>query len=81
MLRGGKERPQRLSTAVDLHVPMAKKPSDVKYQCAWNGKVFDSEEQVLKECEGPYQPFIKHYDRYPKKGFFGTVVWRKAKKD
>lgn len=60
---------------------MAKKPSDVKYQCAWNGKVFDSEKEALENCQGPYQPFIKGYDRYPKKGFFGTVVWRKKKKD
>ena len=71
--------PQRLLTPFEIHVPMADK-TKVKYQCAWTGKVYDSEEQAVKECDGPFQPFIQGYDRYPKRGFFGTVVWEKKKK-
>ena len=57
---------------------MADKPQKIYYQCAQTGKVYESEEEALKNCKGPFQPFIKHYDRYPKKGFFGTVTWRKG---
>ena len=56
---------------------MADKPKTIKYQCVWTGKLYDSEEQALRECEGPIQPFLQGHDRYPKRGFFGTVVWRK----
>jgi len=55
---------------------MADEPQTIYYQCAQTGKVYKSEEEALKNCKGPFQPFIKHYDRYPKKGFFGTVTWR-----
>jgi hypothetical protein len=57
---------------------MADKPQKIYYQCAWSGKVYDSEEKALAACEGPIQAFIKGYERFPKKGFFGTVVWRKG---
>ncbi|MBI0584523.1 MAG: hypothetical protein ISF22_09900 [Methanomassiliicoccus sp.] len=56
---------------------MSDEPKKVLYQCAFTGKVYKSEEEALAKCKGPFTPFIKHYDRYPKKGFFGTVVWRK----
>ena len=58
-------------------MPMAEQAKTIKYQCVWNGKVYDSEEEALKNCEGPIQPFFKGHDRYPKRGFFGTVTWRK----
>jgi len=56
------------------------KPKRIRYQCALTGKVFDSEEEALAGCEGPYQPFMEGYDRYPTKGFFGLITWRKEKK-
>jgi hypothetical protein len=69
---------QRLLTRFRIPVPMADEPKKIWYQCAWSGKVYDSEEKALAGCEGPIQAFIKKYDRYPKKGFFGTVTWRKG---
>ncbi|MDW5561767.1 MAG: hypothetical protein SA339_00965 [Methanomassiliicoccus sp.] len=57
---------------------MADQPQKVYWQCVFTGKVYNTEEEAINACEGPVQPFIKHYDRYPKKGFFGTVTWRKG---
>ena len=57
---------------------MADKPEKIYYQTLWTGKVYNSEEEAIKADEGPVQAFIKHYGRYPKKGFFGTVTWRKG---
>jgi hypothetical protein len=59
---------------------MVEKAQKIKYQCVWDGRVFDSEEQALRECDGPIQAFIQNHDRYPKRGFFGTVTWRKKKR-
>jgi hypothetical protein len=55
------------------------KPKRIRYQCAMTGKVFDSEEEALKGCEGPYQAFQEGYDRYLTKGFFGLITSRKKK--
>ncbi|NLK25497.1 MAG: hypothetical protein GX307_02850 [Euryarchaeota archaeon] len=53
---------------------MAKK-NRIVYQCAMTGKIYDTEEEALEKCEGPYQAFETCHDRYPKRGFFGTVTW------
>jgi len=59
---------------------MAQKPKRIRYQCAWTGKLYDSEAEAEANCPGPYQAFEQGYDRYPKKGIFGTVAYFKEKK-
>lgn len=59
---------------------MAEKAQQIKYQCVWDGKVYNTEEEAMKCCNAPIQAFITNYDRYPRKGFFGTVTWRKKPK-
>lgn len=54
---------------------MADKELKIKYQCVFTGKMYDSEEEALKNCDGPLQKVIQGVKRYPKKGFFGTRVW------
>lgn len=64
-----------------LHYPQTMKkakPKKVKYQCIWDGRLFNSEEEALNKSFGPMQPFQEGHDKYPPKGFFGTVVWRKG---
>jgi hypothetical protein len=57
---------------------MAEKAQKIYFQTFWTGKVYDTEEEAVKANEGPVQPFISTMDRYPKKGFFGTVTGRKG---
>ncbi len=48
----------------------------VRYQAVWTGKLYDSEEEAMRDTIGPVQVVIQGVDRFPKKGFFGTKVWR-----
>lgn len=48
-----------------------------RYQCIYTGKLYDSEEEALKDpkCIGPLQPFVQGKTGYAKRGFFGPKVW------
>jgi hypothetical protein len=54
---------------------VGRKKNKTVYQCAYDGKVYDTEEEALQKCFGPYQPFETKVGRLPENGFFGTVTW------
>ncbi len=54
---------------------VGRKKNKIVYQCAYNGKVYDTEEEALQKCFGPYQAFETKVGRFPENGFWGTVVW------
>lgn len=60
------------------HIMKKAKPKKIKYQCIWDGRLFNSEEEALNKSFGPMQPFQEGHDKYPPKGFFGTIAWRKG---
>jgi hypothetical protein len=48
----------------------------VRYQDTWTGKLYDTNEEAQKNSTGPIVVVQQGIDMYPKKGFFGTKVWR-----
>ncbi|HHT74542.1 MAG: hypothetical protein ACOX80_08780 [Methanomassiliicoccaceae archaeon] len=54
---------------------VGRKKNRIVYQCVYNGKVYDTEEEALEKCFGPVQAFETKVGRFPENGFFGTVVW------
>ena len=54
---------------------VGRKKNRIVYQCVYNGKVYDPEEEALEKCFGPVQAFETKVGRFPENGFFGTVVW------
>ncbi|WP_019178562.1 hypothetical protein [Methanomassiliicoccus luminyensis] len=55
---------------------MAQKPKKILYQSLWDGRIFKTKEEA-ENSPYPYQVFMTGHDRYPKRGFFGTVAFRK----
>jgi len=54
---------------------VGRKKNRVVYQCVFTGKVYDTEEEALEKCPGPYQAYQTKYGRFPENGFFGAIMW------